>query len=570
MAFTYLDSQMIEIPASIAQLSAENLFANNFTVNNLQGTIIQTPTFGNAALWYLAYIIVATRNGFWDSTYSNVTALSTNWTSTFNTVCALSTDWNSTYNVVKALSSTWTSVTDLSTAWQSTYTTVNALSNAWEESADIVPTVTNYLSNNNVDVKDISFPQNGGLVFNNAEIFGNVVIHGTLSALSGAQIFEGLTTTVASSLSVQNFGPGPALYVFQDACLESVAVFKCADESNILTINNTIPDQDQDSVKIYFTGNGNTLVVGNSANSSVFVVTSAGNTNTTGQILSGNIPLHNIFLTSETDSQTLSFSESSLDLTISNGNTVNLSAINTTVAANSANWESTYNTTNTLSANWDSVYQLTTQLSSFWQSTYEGVSSLSANWEESLDITSITTLVSINSANWESTYSTVCSISANWESVYNGVGLLSANWESTYSTVCSISANWEIAYAAISSLSASWEESEDILAISTLVSVNSGNWESTYATVCSLSASWEESASIIPTTTNYLSTNVITISSLTVIDTLTSNNIILPPSTIPTLSTDTGSIGTFKWDTEYLYICVDTNTWKRVALSGWN
>jgi hypothetical protein len=34
--------------------------------------------------------------------------------------------------------------------WNSTYTTVNAYSASWEETADIIPTVTNYLSTNNV------------------------------------------------------------------------------------------------------------------------------------------------------------------------------------------------------------------------------------------------------------------------------------------------------------------------------------------------------------------------------------------------------------------------------------
>jgi hypothetical protein len=43
-----------------------------------------------------------------------------------------------------------------------------------------------------------------------------------------------------------------------------------------------------------------------------------------------------------------------------------------------------------------------------------------------------------------------------------------------------------------------------------------GNWQSTYLTVCALSASWEETADIIPTITNYLSTNNVLISALTI------------------------------------------------------
>lgn len=37
----------------------------------------------------------------------------------------------------------------------------------------------------------------------------------------------------------------------------------------------------------------------------------------------------------------------------------------------------------------------------------------------------------------------------------------------------------------------------------------------------------------------------------------------------PTTSSDSGTPGMVSYDTSYLYICVDDNTWKRVALSTW-
>ena len=52
-----------------------------------------------------------------------------------------------------------------------------------------------------------------------------------------------------------------------------------------------------------------------------------GNLNTSSKILSGGVDLANIFLTQETDSQTLNYVESSAELSISNGNTVSLSSI---------------------------------------------------------------------------------------------------------------------------------------------------------------------------------------------------------------------------------------------------
>jgi hypothetical protein len=51
-----------------------------------------------------------------------------------------STNWQSTYTTMTASSANWNSV----------FSTVCALSTSWEESADIIPTVTSYLSTNNV------------------------------------------------------------------------------------------------------------------------------------------------------------------------------------------------------------------------------------------------------------------------------------------------------------------------------------------------------------------------------------------------------------------------------------
>lgn len=38
-----------------------------------------------------------------------------------------------------------------------------------------------------------------------------------------------------------------------------------------------------------------------------------------------------------------------------------------------------------------------------------------------------------------------------------------------------------------------------------------------------------------------------------------------PPST----ASSTGKTGTITWDSDYFYVCVATDTWKRVALSTW-
>jgi hypothetical protein len=106
------------------------------------------------------------------------------------------------------------------------------------------------------------------------------------------------------------------------------------------------------------------------------------------------------FLTSETDSQTLSYNESSKELSISNGNTVSLSSIDNNLKSLSGNWESTYTTVSGNSAGWSYDGSDLKTLSSNWQNTYTTVSDNSGNWSyDGSDIKSL-------SGNWESTYTT--------------------------------------------------------------------------------------------------------------------------------------------------------------------
>lgn len=37
----------------------------------------------------------------------------------------------------------------------------------------------------------------------------------------------------------------------------------------------------------------------------------------------------------------------------------------------------------------------------------------------------------------------------------------------------------------------------------------------------------------------------------------------------PVSSIAVGTVGQISWDANYIYICVNTNTWKRVALTTW-
>ena len=40
-------------------------------------------------------------------------------------------------------------------------------------------------------------------------------------------------------------------------------------------------------------------------------------------------------------------------------------------------------------------------------------------------------------------------------------------------------------------------------------------------------------------------------------------------SNTPASASATGNAGTICWDSNYIYVCVATNTWKRAAISTW-
>jgi len=40
-------------------------------------------------------------------------------------------------------------------------------------------------------------------------------------------------------------------------------------------------------------------------------------------------------------------------------------------------------------------------------------------------------------------------------------------------------------------------------------------------------------------------------------------------STVPANASDTGTAGMLAYDADYLYVCVATDTWKRVAIATW-
>ena len=117
--------------------------------------------------------------------------------------------------------STYVSTRTTSANWDTVYSTVRSLSNSWEESAEILPTVTNYLSTNNVLIKNLTVTTGlsvrGGLSAD--KIFGtfqNNVID-TFIGNGATQIFN-LTQVVASVNNILVYIGG----VYQDKVTYSI------------------------------------------------------------------------------------------------------------------------------------------------------------------------------------------------------------------------------------------------------------------------------------------------------------------------------------------------------------
>jgi hypothetical protein len=294
--------------------------------------------------------------------------------------------------------------------WSQAYSLIQANSATWEESADILPTVTNYLSTNNVlvstlntrgqllsagtDLFDIfltsetdsqtltytpssyllsisngntvnlssintTFANNsgkyesvytnvqtnsgtyattsyvngnflslsGGLVQGPVQINNNLTVFGNLTA-SGTTTFANTVFTTTSSLSVVHLGSGPALYVgnFGD---DHIATFvDLQNNLEMLHIGGLSSSFPNVGVKTGYPNKDFTVRGEISASGTIY--DNAGNSiqwNEAYNIGTAYQSISSTFLTAETDSQTLTFTQSSVQLSITNGNTISLSAL---------------------------------------------------------------------------------------------------------------------------------------------------------------------------------------------------------------------------------------------------
>ena len=97
--------------------------------------------------------------------------------------------------------------------------------------------------------------------------------------------------------------------------------------------------------------------------------------------------------------------------------------------------------------------------------------------------------------------------------------------------------------------------------------VNSGK-DVAYARAIPTSADWNSSYLTFYTRESNVLNPVLELRSDTSVA-VYGNKILIKNSQTPASASATGEVGTIAWDSNYVYVCVATNTWKRTAISTW-
>jgi len=124
--------------------------------------------------------------------------------------------------------------------------------------------------------------------------------------------------------------------------------------------------------------------------------------------------------------------------TILYSNSASWNSVYNSVNSNSGSWDSVYSTTNVNSATWKSNYTTTSNNSAFWSEAYTNLVNNSAAYLSGFDLSSLASA----SGSWDSNYSTTRTNSAYWSQAYTNLVNNSASWDSVYSSFNSNSSQY--------------------------------------------------------------------------------------------------------------------------------
>ena len=317
---------------------------------------------------------------------------------------------------------TWTAVYPNSANWNNTYSSYSTNSANF---ATIPYVNTNFLS--------IS----GGSLSGNLDVGGNLTVYGTLCALSGINFNGSTVFTSSSSLSVINFGVGPALYVAQRGGAGGIATF-LDNYGTVFYIGNRIGSFSLGAVGINTSiPNKELTVVGDISATGIIYISSDNNSISWYSAYNFNNSTSALILGDLTD----------IANTSATWNTAYTNVLN-----NSANWNTAYtfnNSTSSLilgdltniantSATWDSAYTFTNSNSSLILGDLTVVATNSASWGSGGAGNAV---LAANSGRWDSAWSFSSGNSALILGDLSNIAVTSATWDSAYSYTNTNSAN---------------------------------------------------------------------------------------------------------------------------------
>jgi|688.fasta_scaffold106296_2 hypothetical protein len=293
---------------------------------------------------------------------------------------------------------------------------------------------------------------------------------------------------------------------------QSVTTFILTNSSNIVEVNSLVNSNSSNwniaynSSTIYQSNSGEYATINFTNNK--FLPLSGGNIsgtlNVQTKLLSAGTDLFNIFLTSETDAQTLNYTPSSYILSITNGNFVNLSSINSTFNSNSSKYEQSYSFVNLQSSTILNGYNASNWVfdnSAKQISVSTVVNNNSANWNIAFD-KSIT--FSSISGRYDNSSTSVESNSANWNIAFN-IGTVYQNTSSSFATNTNLNSVSSLLtpLTLTNNLTSQLVLNTDFNSYRTSVAAStatllptaiyqnaSGNWQGTYTNVQNNSANW--------------------------------------------------------------------------------
>jgi len=155
-------------------------------------------------------------SGSWQNVFTHVRDNSGSWTYQGTDIKALTGNWQNTYTHVRDNSGNWTYLgTDIKTLtanWQNVFTHVRDNSASWEETADIIPTFTNYLSTNSVQISALTITNTFSGI-NSLTVFGNIsatgILHGRAQDLTLNATSTNTVTNSAITNALQLLVPAP-------------------------------------------------------------------------------------------------------------------------------------------------------------------------------------------------------------------------------------------------------------------------------------------------------------------------------------------------------------------------